>query len=239
MFSKKYLIVVLILTLCIHVTVQNEISKDKTTVTSSPSIATTATTRKHQEPQKQQVQEETTTTTTARTTTLGKKFSTTVTYDISTESDVVQTTPEIAAVPDVEHNEIIFNNSSTIFVKLCMETLEHNETCIYLYKLCKDGNYLKLGWEVIYRMLLKGPTGIIVLITWMFLFFIMNLFILFLCTLVRPFRAFIVSKVRTDLSSRYFISNESPVELRMLNNKATAATAATQTTTTSTITRNK
>lgn len=107
--------------------------------------------------------------------------------------------------------------NGTIVKDLCMDIIHNNETCVYLEELCRDESYLKLAWEITYHMILKRPLGIFVFIIWTIIMGILNFLILFLCTLLKPLRSVLLTRIVSDLRRRYYFTNDA--EMRILDNK--------------------
>ena len=99
--------------------------------------------------------------------------------------------------------------NETMIVKLCMDFLQNANTCEYLYQLSKDERYLKLTWEITYRIFFERPFGIVLFVVWTIILSILNFLILFLCTLFRPLRSFLLTKIISDLRRRYYFTNDS------------------------------
>lgn len=99
--------------------------------------------------------------------------------------------------------------NETMIVKLCMDFLQNANTCEYLYQLSNDERYLKLTWEITYRIFFERPFGIVLFIVWTIILSILNFLILFLCTLLRPLRSFLLTKIVSDLRRRYYFTNDS------------------------------
>lgn len=101
-------------------------------------------------------------------------------------------------------------------VKLCMDFLHDNETCHHLYSLCNNEQYLRLTWEVTYRVFFERPFGIVLFVVWTVLLCILNFVILFLCTLLKPLRSILLTKIVSDLRRRYYFTNDAS-ELRVVD----------------------
>lgn len=99
--------------------------------------------------------------------------------------------------------------NETMIVKLCMDFLQNANTCEYLYQLSNDERYLKLTWEITYRIFFEHSFGIVLFVIWTIILSILNFLILFLCTLLRPLRAFLLTKIVSDLRRRYYFTNDS------------------------------
>lgn len=101
-------------------------------------------------------------------------------------------------------------------VKLCMDFLHDNETCYHLYSLCHNEQYLRLTWEVTYRVFFERPFGIVLFVVWTVILCILNFIILFLCTLLKPLRSILLTKIVSDLRRRYYFTNDAS-ELRVVD----------------------
>ncbi|ACD03496.1 hypothetical protein MdSGHV037 [Musca domestica salivary gland hypertrophy virus] len=101
-------------------------------------------------------------------------------------------------------------------VKLCMDFLHDNETCHHLYSLCNNEQYLRLTWEVTYRVFFERPFGIVLFVVWTVILCILNFVILFLCTLLKPLRSILLTKIVSDLRRRYYFTNDAS-ELRVVD----------------------
>ncbi len=101
-------------------------------------------------------------------------------------------------------------------VKLCMDFLHDNETCYHLYSLCHNEQYLRLTWEVTYRVFFERPFGIVLFVVWTVMLCILNFIILFLCTLLKPLRSILLTKIVSDLRRRYYFTNDAS-ELRVVD----------------------
>lgn len=101
-------------------------------------------------------------------------------------------------------------------VKLCMDFLHDNETCHHLYSLCNNEQYLRLTWEVTYRVFFERPFGIVLFVVWTVMLCILNFVILFLCTLLKPLRSILLTKIVSDLRRRYYFTNDAS-ELRVVD----------------------
>lgn len=101
-------------------------------------------------------------------------------------------------------------------VKLCMDFLHDNETCYHLYSLCHNEQYLRLTWEVTYRVFFERPFGIVLFVVWTVILCILNFVILFLCTLLKPLRSILLTKIVSDLRRRYYFTNDAS-ELRVVD----------------------
>lgn len=101
-------------------------------------------------------------------------------------------------------------------VKLCMDFLHDNETCYHLYSLCHNEQYLRLTWEMTYRVFFERPFGIVLFVVWTVILCILNFIILFLCTLLKPLRSILLTKIVSDLRRRYYFTNDAS-ELRVVD----------------------
>ena len=106
--------------------------------------------------------------------------------------------------------------NETVLMKLCMDFMHNNETCEHLYNLGKNERYFTLTWEITYRLFLVRPFGIFVFIIWTIILCILNFFILFLCTLLKPLRSFLLTKIVSDLRRRYYFTSDSS-EMRIID----------------------
>lgn len=119
-------------------------------------------------------------------------------------------------------NKIANNISSTaienetVLMKLCMDFMHNNDTCAHLYNLGKNEQYFSLTWEITYRMFLIRPFGVFVFIIWTIILCVLNFFILFLCTLLKPLRSFLLTKIVSDLRRRYYFTSDSS-EMRIID----------------------
>lgn len=107
-------------------------------------------------------------------------------------------------------------NETNALVKLCLELLHDPESCQHLYELCHDEEYLRLTWEITYRIFFERPFGIVLFVLWTIMLCVLNFVILFLCTLLKPLRSVLLTKIVSDLRRRYYFTNDS--ELRVVDN---------------------
>lgn len=110
------------------------------------------------------------------------------------------------------------SSNSTLLLRLCQDFLRDNSTCAYLYDLCRDEKYIRLTWEVTSKVFFERPYGIVMFLFWTVFLSLLNMVILFLCTLLRPLRSLLLNKIVSDLRRRYYFTNDSS-ELRVVDNK--------------------
>lgn len=109
------------------------------------------------------------------------------------------------------------NNSTAMLMQLCLDFLQNNETCVRLYEMCRNENYLKLTWEITNRVFFQRPFGVVLFLLWTIMLCVLNFVILFACTLLKPLRSFFLTKIISDLRRRYYFTNDSS-ELRIVDN---------------------
>lgn len=116
------------------------------------------------------------------------------------------------------HHPLLEDLNSTVLFRLCQDFLRDNSTCGYLYDLCRDEKYIRLTWEVTSKIFFERPYGIVMFLFWTVFLSLLNMVILFLCTLLRPLRSLLLNKIVSDLRRRYYFTNDSS-ELRVVDNK--------------------
>lgn len=106
---------------------------------------------------------------------------------------------------------------SNVLIDLCLEFLHQNETCNKIYEMTKNEDYFQLTWEVTYRIFFEKRMGFIMFLVWTLFLCVLNFLILYLCTLLKPLRSFLLTKIVSDLRRRYYVSESS--EMKIVNNK--------------------
>lgn len=124
-----------------------------------------------------------------------------------------------SANSSLEQNSVDSNfwKNETMLIKLCEDLMKNNETCHQFYTLLKDEQYLTLTFELTHRILFQTSFGIVLLVLWSVILSVLNFIILFLCTLLKPLRSFLLTKIISDLRRRYYFTSDS-TEMRIIDN---------------------
>lgn len=108
-------------------------------------------------------------------------------------------------------------HETAVLMKLCMDILNNNETCHNLYQIFKEERYVKLSWDITCKIFFERPFGIVIFVFWTVFLSVLNMVILFLCTLLKPLRSVLLNKIVSDLRRRYYFTSDSS-ELRVIDN---------------------
>lgn len=129
-----------------------------------------------------------------------------------------KTTPVIETTTNSD-DDVLKNVTHSIVQKLCLDLMENQESCNELYQMIKDERYLRLTWDITVKLFFQRPFGLVIFVSWTIIMFVFNIVILFLCTLLRPLRSVLLTRIVSDLRRRYYFTNDSS-ELHIVDSNA-------------------
>lgn len=138
-------------------------------------------------------------------------------YDANNETQFTETIIHILDRIYNERSELkdnssflknLLDDSNSTLNRLCVDILSSNEVCSKLYNLFNEENYLMVTWGI-FTHFISTPTGIILFTIWTLSSCCLNLFLMFICLILKPLRLFVLTKIISDLRRRYYFAKDS------------------------------